>query len=199
MRKRVQSFPEAVLMVKRSSKQRGETKKEKGLIYLYTGEGGGKTTNAFGFALRVIGHGYKAIIVQFMKGWEDIGEVKACKRLAPECEVHQFGRKGFVDPKNPTPEDRKLAQEALAFARKALKKKPKLLVLDEINLAAAFGLVKAEDVLGLLDDAPPSTIVMLTGRRAPRELIDRADFVSVIEDVKHPEREGIPARKGTEY
>jgi cob(I)alamin adenosyltransferase len=187
-------------MVKRSSEPLGKTKKRRALVYLYTGEGGGKTTNAFGFALRAIGHGYKVIIVQFMKGWANIGEVKACKRLAPECEVHQFGRKKFVDPKSPAPEDRRLAQEALAFARKAvLEKKPKLLVLDEVNLAAAFGLVKVEDVLSLLDEVPPSTIVMLTGRRAPRGLIDRADFVSVIEDVKHPSREGVPARKGIEY
>jgi len=178
---------------------RKATKKKRGLVYLYTGEGGGKTTNAFGFALRAIGHGYKVIIIQFMKGWEDIGEVKACRRLAPECEVYQFGRKEFVDPKNPSPEDYQLAQEALAFAHQALKKRPKLLVLDEINLAAAFGLVKVKDVLKLLDKVPPSTVVMLTGRRAPRALIDRADFVSVIEDVKHPAREGIPARKGIEY
>ncbi len=176
-----------------------KSRKRKGLIYLYTGDGGGKTTNAFGFALRAIGHGYKAVIVQFMKGWEDIGEVKACKRLAPECEIRQFGRREFVDPKNPDPEDIKLAKEAMAFARKSLKKKPKLLVLDEINLAASFGLVKVKEVLKLLDEAPASTVVMLTGRRAPRGLIDRADFVSVIEDVKHPAKEGIPARKGIEY
>ncbi|MEM4188282.1 MAG: cob(I)yrinic acid a,c-diamide adenosyltransferase [Candidatus Hadarchaeum sp.] len=175
------------------------TRKRRGLVYLYTGEGGGKTTNAFGFALRAIGHGYKVIIIQFMKGWEDIGEVKACRRLAPECEVYQFGRKEFVDPKNPSLEDKRLAEEGLAFARKALKKKPKLLVLDEVNLAAAFGLIKVKDVLKLLDKVPPSTVVMLTGRRAPRALIDRADFVSVIEDVKHPAMEGIPARKGIEY
>ncbi|MBC7099628.1 cob(I)yrinic acid a,c-diamide adenosyltransferase [Candidatus Bipolaricaulota bacterium] len=178
---------------------RKATRKRRGLVYLYTGEGGGKTTNAFGFALRAIGHGYKVIIIQFMKGWEDIGEVKACRRLAPECEIYQFGRKEFVDPKNPSPEDRRLAEAGLALARKLLKKKPKLLVLDEINLAAAFGLVKVKDVLKLLDEVPPSTVVMLTGRRAPRALIDRADFVSVIEDVKHPAREGIPARKGIEY
>jgi cob(I)alamin adenosyltransferase len=186
-------------MAKRHFEPLGETKRKRALVYLYTGEGGGKTTNAFGFALRAIGHGYKVVIIQFMKGWSDIGEVKACKRLAPECEVYQFGRKEFVDPKNPAPEDRRLAQEALDFARKALEKKPKLLVLDEVNLAAAFGLIKAEDVLALLEDVPPSTVVMLTGRRAPRELIDRADFVSVIEDVKHPERECVPARKGIEY
>ncbi len=185
-------------MVRRSSKS-NKTGKGKRLIYLYTGEGGGKTTNAFGFALRAIGHGYKAIIIQFMKGWKDIGEVKACRRLAPECELYQFGRRGFVDPNNPSPDDRRLAHEGLEFARKALKKKPKLLVLDEINLAAAFGLIKVEDVLKLLDEVPQSTIVMLTGRRAPRELIDIADFVSVIEDVKHPSKEGIPARKGVEY
>ena len=182
-------------MVKKTS----EARKRKGPIYLYTGEGGGKTTNAFGFALRAIGHGYRAVIVQFMKGWPDIGEVKACKRLAPECEVHQFGRREFVDPQNPALEDYRLAKEGLAFARRALKKKPKLLVLDEINLAASFGLVKVKDVLKLLDEAPPSTVIMLTGRRAPRGLIDRADFVSVIEDVKHPAKEGIPARKGIEY
>ncbi len=172
---------------------------KKGLIYLYTGDGGGKTTNAFGFALRAIGHGYRVVIVQFMKGWPDIGEVRACRRLAPLCEVRQFGRREFVDPKNPAPQDIKLAKEAMAFARAALKKKPKLLVLDEINLAASFGLVKVKDVLKLLDEATPSTVIMLTGRRAPRGLIDRADFVSVIEDVKHPAKEGIPARKGIEY
>jgi cob(I)alamin adenosyltransferase len=186
-------------MAKRHFEPLGETKRKRALVYLYTGEGGGKTTNAFGFALRAIGHGYKVVIIQLMKGWEDIGEVKACKRLAPECEVYQFGRKEFVDPQNPTSEDRRLAREALAFARKALEKKPKLLVLDEVNLAVAFGLIKAEDVLALLNKVPPSTVVMLTGRRAPRELIDRADFVSVIEDVKHPVREGVPARKGIEY
>lgn len=185
--------------MRKSSETAKTARRKKGLIYLYTGEGGGKTTNAFGFALRAIGHGYKVVIIQFMKGWEDIGEVKACKRLAPECEVHQFGRKEFVDPKNPTPDDFRLAQEGLAFARRAIKKKPKLLVLDEVNLAAAFGLIKVEDVLELLDDIPPSTVVMLTGRKAPRGLIDRADFVSVIEDVKHPAREGIPARKGIQY
>lgn len=178
---------------------RKASRKRRGLVYLYTGEGGGKTTNAFGFALRAIGHGYKVVIIQFMKGWEDIGEVKACRRLAPECEIYQFGRKEFVDPKNPSPEDKRLAEAGLALARKVLKRKPKLLILDEINLAAAFGLVKVKDVLKLLDEVPPSTVVMLTGRRAPRALIDRADFVSVIEDVKHPAREGIPARKGIEY
>lgn len=176
-----------------------KAKVERPLVYLYTGEGGGKTTNAFGFALRAIGHGYKVIIIQFMKGWEDIGEVKACKRLAPECEIYQFGRKEFVDPKNPSAEDRRLAEEALSFARQAVKRKPHVLVLDEVALACAFGLIKASDVLKLLEETSPSTIVMMTGRRAPRELIDRADFVSVIEDVKHPEREGVPAREGVEY
>jgi len=170
----------------------------KGMVYLYTGNGGGKTTNAFGFALRVVGHGGRAVIVQFMKGWDDIGEVKACRRL-PGCEVRQFGRREFVDPKNPTPEDRRLAREALEFARRALKEKPQLLVLDEINLAASFGLVGVADVLKLLDGAPSSTVIMLTGRNAPRGLVDRADFVSVIEDVKHPTREGIPARMGIEF
>ncbi len=178
---------------------RFKIEKERPLVYLYTGEGGGKTTNAFGFALRAIGHGYKVIIVQFMKGRDDIGEVKACRRLAPECEVHQFGRKDFVDPTNPNTGDRKLAHDAMKFARRALKKNPELLILDEVNLATAFGLVEVGEVLDLLNEAPMSTVVMLTGRRAPRALIERADFVSVIDDIKHPDREGIPATKGIEY
>jgi cob(I)alamin adenosyltransferase len=153
-----------------------------------------------GHALRAIGHGYKVVIIQFMKGREDIGEVKACRRLAPECEIYQFGRRGFVNLKKPSEEDRRLAREALEFARTALlEKKPRVLILDEVNVAVAFDLIKIEEVLRLLDEAPPSTVVMLTGRWAPRELIDRADLVSVIEDVKHPFREGVPAQKGIEY
>jgi len=173
--------------------------KHSGFVHLYTGEGDGKSVTAFGIALRAVGHGYKVVIIQFMKGRKNIGEYKIRKRLAPEYEIHQFGRKEFVDLKNPDPIDIELAHKGLAFAREALKKKPKLLVLDEINLAAAIGLVKVEDVLDLLHNIPSSTVVILTGRCAPKEFIDRADLVSEMREIKHPMKRGIMARKGIEY
>ncbi|MFQ5801111.1 MAG: cob(I)yrinic acid a,c-diamide adenosyltransferase, partial [Candidatus Hydrothermarchaeales archaeon] len=102
----------------------GPRPEKRGLIYLYTGEGEGKTTNAFGMAMRAVGHGYKVIVVQFMKGRKDeIGEYTIQKRLQPLYEVHQFGRKEFIDFKNPTPEDYELAKKGLEYAEKALEQK----------------------------------------------------------------------------
>ncbi|PAV12060.1 cob(I)yrinic acid a,c-diamide adenosyltransferase [Methanosarcina spelaei] len=171
----------------------------KGLVYLYTGEGEGKTTNAFGLALRAVGHGYSVIIVQFLKGRKYIGEYKIKDRLAPEYEICQFGREEFVDFKNPIPLDYELAEKGLEFAKKALKRKPRLLILDEINLAAHFGIVKTEDILKLLEKIPKETTVVLTGRRAPEELIKRADLVTEMRLIKHPFEKNVPAREGLEY
>lgn len=171
----------------------------KGLIYLYTGEGEGKTTNAFGLALRAVGHGYSVIIVQFLKGRKYIGEYKIKDRLAPEYEIRQFGREEFVDFKNPIPLDYELAEKGLEFAKKALKRKPRLLILDEINLAAHFGIVKTEDILKLLEKIPEETTVVLTGRRAPEDLIKRADLVTEMKLIKHPFEKNVPAREGVEY
>jgi cob(I)alamin adenosyltransferase len=169
------------------------------LLYLYTGEGGGKTTAALGLALRSVGHGHKVVIVQFMKGRKDIGEYKIARRLAPQYEIHQFGREGFVDLKNPSKEDCELAEKGLAFARKMMGRKPNLLVLDELNLAVSVGLVKLEDAVRLLDEAPKETVVVVTGRNAPKELVERADFVNEVRDVKHPFKKGIPAKEGVQY
>lgn len=169
------------------------------MVYIYTGEGEGKTTNALGLALRTVGHGYRAIIIQFMKGRKYIGEYKVKDRLAPEYEIYQFGREEFIDFKNPMPLDYELAAKGLEFAKKALKRKPRLLVLDEINLAAHFGIVKIEDVLQLLEEIPEETTVVLTGRRAPRELVERADLVTEMKFVKHPFEKNVLAREGIEY
>jgi len=157
-----------------------------GYVYLYTGDGAGKTTNALGLALRSIGHGNKVVIVQFLKGRKDVGEFRIRTKLGPEYEIHQFGTEEFVDPKRLRPIDYEEARRGLDFAQTVLERKPNLLVLDEINLALAGGLLKIPDVLGLLQELPEETDVVLTGRFAPRELIDRADFVNVIVDVKHP-------------
>jgi len=172
---------------------------ERGFIHLYTGEGEGKSVTAFGLALRAIGHGYQVIIIQFMKGRKDIGEYKIRDRLSPEYEIHQFGRKEFINLEKPNPADFELAEKGLAFAKEALKRKPRLLILDEVNLAVAVGLLKLEDVLDLLKEIPPSTTVILTGRRAPKELIEMADLVTEMREIKHPMKMGVPARKGIEY
>ncbi len=136
------------------------------MIYLFTGEGGGKTIAALGLALRSIGHKHKVVIIQFMKGRKDVGEYKAAKKLAPYLKVYQFGKKGFVNPRKPSLEDKKLAQEGFEFAKKILKQKPDLLILDEINLAIAFGLLDLKEVMRFLRRVPKRTDVVLTGRRA---------------------------------
>lgn len=169
------------------------------MLYLYTGEGGGKTTAALGLALRSVGHGHKVVVIQFMKGRKDIGEYKIARRLHPNYEIHQFGREEFVDLKNPAKEDRELAENGLKFVREVLGRRPNLLVLDELNLAVAAGLVKIEDVMKLLDEAPKDMVIAITGRQAPKELIERADFVNEVKDIKHPYGKGIPAQEGIQY
>lgn len=157
-----------------------------GKVFLYTGSGAGKTTNAIGLAIRTVGHGKKAVIIFFMKGWDQIGEHLIAGKLAPLYESHLFGSKDWVDLKNPRDEDKRMAAEGLSFARRKLAEKPHLLVLDEINLAAATGLVDVKDVLSLLDDVPEETDVVMTGRYAPAALVNRADFVNLVSDVKSP-------------
>ncbi|RLE54479.1 MAG: cob(I)yrinic acid a,c-diamide adenosyltransferase [Candidatus Methanomethylicota archaeon] len=158
-----------------------------GLVFLYTGTGAGKTTSALGLALRCIGHGLKVVVIQFMKGRKDIGEYLVRDRLSPDYEIYQFGRLDWVNLKEPSEEDKRLAKKALEFAEKiAIEKKPFLLILDEINLAAAINLISVEEVLSLLSKIPDETHVVLTGRYAPPELINRADVVNLVVEVKYP-------------
>lgn len=172
-------------------------KSKKGYIHVYTGDGGGKTTAALGVAMRAIGHGKRVAMVQFMKGRKDIGEWKVQKKLR-DFAVYQFGRKGFVNMKKPSAKDIELANQALGFAGAELfeKRPPDLLILDEINLAAALGMVDVKDVLEMLSKMPKEVDVYLTGRRAPDEFIKAADFVTEVEDRK---RKKINARKGIDY
>jgi cob(I)alamin adenosyltransferase len=172
-----------------------------GYIYLYTGTGGGKTANALGLALRSVGHNKRVVIIQFFKWRKDIGEYLIKERLATNYEIYQFGRPVWLGKKGMTAEfagekfkvervknlDRELARKGLEFAKKVMKeKKPHLLVLDEINLAVNWKLLDVKDVLELLGNVPEETTVVMTGRCAPQELMDRADFVNVVQDVKMP-------------
>lgn len=169
-------------------------------VMLYTGEGEGKTTTALGVALRAVGQGKKVVIIQFMKGRKSIGEYKIRERLKPLYSIYQFGRPDFIyDIHHPLEMDKKLAKMGLGFAKRIAKKKPFLLILDEINLAVAFGLLKAEEVIEFLHGIPKETTVILTGRRAPKRLIDAADLVTEMVKVKHPFEVGEEAVEGLEY
>ena len=169
-------------------------------VFLYTGEEEGKTTTALGVALRAVGHGKKVIVIQFMKGRKNVGEYQIQKKLSPLYSVKQFGRPDFIyDVHHPLDIDRKLAKEGLKFAKESLKKKPFLLILDEINLAVAFGILKADEVIKMLRGAPKETTFILTGRRAPKRLIDAADLVTEMVKVKHPFDTGEMAVEGLEY
>jgi len=169
-----------------------------GFVYLYTGTGAGKTANALGLALRSVGHKRKVIIIQFLKWWKNTGEYQIRDLLAPYYEIYQFGRKGWVGLANLDEEDKKLAHKALDFAEKiALEKKPHLLVLDEVNLVLYCQLLEINEVLELLNKLPKEMDVILTGRYAPKGLIDRADFVNEIKEIKSPKE--MVTTKGIQY
>ena len=170
-------------------------------MYLYYGTGGGKTTNALGLALRTVGHNKSVVIIQFLKWRKDIGEYLVKDKLKPYYEIYQFGREAWLGEEEKIAEfagekfnvegvkvnDKELARKALDFAGQVLReKKPHLLVLDEINLATHWKLLEVNDVLKLLGNVPEETTVVMTGRLAPKELIDRADFVNMVQAVKMP-------------
>ncbi len=174
-----------------------------GHVYLYVGTGGGKTTNALGLALRSVGHKKTVVIVQFFKWKKDIGEILIQDKLKPYYEIYQFGRDVWLGEKDQTAEfagekfavksvkadDKKLAKEALDFAEKIMiEKRPHLLVLDEVALATLWGMLDVKDVLKMLENVPAETTVVMTGRRAPKELAERADFVNEVTQVKMPKK-----------
>ncbi len=169
------------------------------MVQVYTGDGKGKTTAAFGLALRAAGHNWRVLIVQFMKGNSGYGEVVSAKYV-PGLDVRQFGLKTFVEKGNPKPEDLTLAQEGLEFARKAIRSgKYQLVILDEINVAVDYGLLPLEDVLNLCRQCPPEVELVLTGRGAKGQLLEVADLVSEIKEIKHPFQKGVVNRVGIDH
>ncbi len=168
-----------------------------GLIQIYTGTGKGKTTAALGLAMRAAGHGFKVGIIHFMKIW-DYGEVKSLKKL--EIDLFRYGTTELIDPKNPSHVDFEQAHEAIEKAEELMvKSNYDILILDEVSVAIYFDLIPLERVLALLDKKPDNLELVLTGRKCPQELIERADLVSVIDAVKHPYQDGLESRKGIEF
>jgi cob(I)alamin adenosyltransferase len=185
----------------------------KGLAQIYTGDGKGKTTAALGLALRAAGHGMKVLMIQFMKNVRYYGELESAKRLAPLFEIIQKGRPCtkpdaeclecrtcFVHPEKPAPEDVRAAREGLDLSFEILRKAEyDIVILDEILCAIKFGLISCDDVVRLVKAKPPNMELVLTGRDAPQQLIELADLVTEMRQMKHPYQHGITAREGIEY
>jgi cob(I)alamin adenosyltransferase len=172
---------------------------ERGLIQVYTGAGKGKTTAAIGQAIRACGHGLKAIMIQFMKGKIDYGELKSAESV-PNFSIEQYGLPTFVEKGNPTPEDRRLAQAGFDRAREVVQSGEfDVVILDEINVAVDYGLLELADVLKLIDEKPPTVELILTGRYAHPQIARTADLVTEMVDIKHHYDKDIKARKGIEY
>ena len=174
---------------------------------MYTGNGKGKTTASLGAAFRALGHGWRVLVIQFFKGdWPVVfGELEMGKRLAPQFEVLQLG-KGFVQhmgDKKPFAEHQAAAKDALQVAKEKISSGSyDLIVLDEIIYAidyAGVQLVTIEEVLALLDAKPPMLHLILTGRNATQPLVDRADLVTEMREIKHPWQQKIPAQEGVDY
>ena len=172
---------------------------EKGYVQVYTGNGKGKTTAALGLALRAVGHGLRVLMIQFTKGQRDYGELRAAERLAPYLTIAQMGRDKFVSKDHPASEDIELARKGFAAAREAVESKSyDIVILDEINVAVDYGLVALSDLLNLLDHKPDGVEIILTGRNAKPEVLERAHLVTEMVEKKHYYTQGVRARKGVE-
>ena len=173
-----------------------------GLVIVYTGKGKGKTTAALGMALRALGHDHKICMIQFIKGSWHYGEMTSSKRLEPEFELTAVG-KGFVgilDDKTPMEVHKKIASEAIQIAKeKITSEKYNLVILDEINYAINLGLVDVRDALELIKIKPSNITLVFTGNHARQEIIDAADLVTEMKEIKHPFQKGIRAKKGIDF
>jgi cob(I)alamin adenosyltransferase len=174
-----------------------ERRLSRGYVQVYTGDGKGKTTAALGLALRAAGHGMRTYIGQFMKG-QNYGELDAL-RDQPLVTIEQYGDVRCIRREDVTPEHIAQAQRGLEQAQQAmLSGQYDIVVLDEINVTIWFGLLAVEEALAFLDQRPDHVEVILTGRRAPQELVERADLVTEMREVKHYYEQGVQARKGIE-
>ena len=172
----------------------------KGLVLIHTGSGKGKTTAAFGTAFRALGQGFKVLILQFMKGQKNIGEIKALTHIDLPLEIKQFGRPVFFKSRACEPIDIYLATKGLAVFLEAMDSgRYDLIILDEIIMAIDFGLLKLEEVKEAIAQKPPELHLILTGRNAPAELIEIADLVTEMREIKHHYNQGVSAQKGIEY
>jgi cob(I)alamin adenosyltransferase len=175
--------------------------RNRGLVHVYTGDGKGKTTAALGLCLRAIGWGRKTCVVQFIKGYPDIGEGHFATAF-PKC----FALKQFVIDNSLAIDESKVnaraeeARAALEYAQGVIADgEYEVVVLDEINNAMHHGLVDVSKVVELIDSRPDGVEIVLTGRNAPERIVELADYVTEVRSIKHPMERGVTARKGIDY
>lgn len=173
-----------------------------GLVIVYTGKGKGKTTAALGIALRAVGYQKKICMIQFIKGSWHYGEMDSSKRLEPEFEMVAVGKGfvGIIDDKSSKEDHEKIAKEAIKISNeKILSKNYDIVILDEINYAVNLGLISLNDVLNLIKIKPKELDLVLTGNYAKEEVIEQADLVTEMKEIKHPFQKGIKAKKGIDF
>ncbi len=176
------------------------TRKTQGLISVLTGNGKGKTTGAFGIALRASGHGMRVLILQFMKKRTNIGEIKALANTDLSITVKQFGRCVFFKTRTCEAMDIHMAHRGLeAFLEAMASRTYDLIILDEINMAMDFELLKTEEVKEAIRKRPAELHLVLTGRNAKKAILDIADCITEMVEIKHHYNQGIQAQKGIEF
>ena len=174
-------------------------KLKKGLVQVYTGNGKGKTTASLGLCLRAVGTGLQAMVVQFMKGCGETGELSATSIFGSRFVIKQFGTGDFNFGTKPTAAELASAQEGLDFvAHELVTGNYDIIVLDEISHAVNKGFLAVDDIVQVITNRCPQVEVVLTGRDMPAELLAIADLISEIGAVKHPYDQGIKARQGIE-
>ncbi len=171
----------------------------RGLLIVNTGDGKGKTTAAFGMALRAVGHGMRVCVIQFLKGKWQTGETTAVERVDDLLEIHRFGE-GFTWESETHDEDIRIAREAWDFATGVLARgEHSLVVLDELTYLVKYDMVPEAEILEALRNRPESMHVVVTGRDASPGLLGMADTVTEMKCVKHPFDKGETATRGVEY
>lgn len=171
---------------------------KKGYIIVYTGDGKGKTTAAIGLGLRALGQGMPVCLIQFIKGERDAGELKALRQFDKKVEVIVSGR-GFT-PYSEREKDKKAARSGWEVARKKLvSERFGLLILDELTYLCALKYVDEKEIVQALRNKRPDLHVVATGRRASKGLLDAADLVTQMKNIRHPLQKGFGPRKGIEF
>jgi cob(I)alamin adenosyltransferase len=175
---------------------------DEGIVVVFTGKGKGKTTAALGIVLRAVGHGHKVGMIQFIKGEWFYGELASSKRLEPEFEMIVAGKGfvGIIDDDHPIEDHRSAAQKAISLAKEKISSgNYDIIILDEINYALNMNLIILKDVIDIINSRPKKTTLVLTGNYAVREVLELADLVTEMKEIKHPYCRGIKAKKGIDY